>query len=285
MRRRVYVWEIPVRLTHWLNVLSIVVLSFTGYYISNPYINVSPREPLGAYFMGTMRFVHFAFAFIFVASLVLRTYWAFAGNQWASWRGLFPFLTAEGRRNALHAAQYYFFLRRDPPEVAGHNALAGTTYMIIVFLYGVIVFTGFTLYGQLHPVGIWYRLTNWVLAFVTLQDMRLIHHAVMWLLICFALYHIYVAWLIDLEEGNGLMSSIFSGFKFLPRHQQPDWIEQSPTGESGMLKHAAVIARKPVEIIGRIMLWFTRRRHRRAPVNGDAPEGLVQSRGWQMSEE
>lgn len=29
-----------------------------------------------------------------------------------------------------------------------------------------------------------------------------------------------------MEEGNGLMSSIFSGYKFLPKNQQPDWIEQ-----------------------------------------------------------
>lgn len=98
MRRRVYVWEIPVRLTHWVNVVSIVMLSFTGYYIANPYIFVSTREPWGIYFMGTLRFLHFAFAYIFVASLLLRTYWAFVGNQWASWRGLFPFLTAEGRK-------------------------------------------------------------------------------------------------------------------------------------------------------------------------------------------
>ncbi len=33
-----YVWQYPLRLFHWGMVLSIGVLSFTGYYIHNPFI-------------------------------------------------------------------------------------------------------------------------------------------------------------------------------------------------------------------------------------------------------
>jgi Ni/Fe-hydrogenase 1 B-type cytochrome subunit len=226
MRRRIYVWQIPVRLTHWVNVACIVLLSFTGYYIGNPYIEVSRREFYGIFFMGLMRWTHFVVAFVFVASLLLRTYWAFAGNEWASWRGLFPFLTPGGRRSMGHAIRYYFFLRREPPEVIGHNALASFTYMVIVCLYIVQVVTGFALYGQLHPVGPWDWLTSWIFLFVDNQTLRGIHHLVMWLLIAFAIHHVYSAWLVDMEEGNGLMSSIFSGFKFIRRDQPPDWIEQ-----------------------------------------------------------
>jgi Ni/Fe-hydrogenase 1 B-type cytochrome subunit len=215
MLRRLYVWEIPVRLTHWVNVLSIVVLSFTGYYIGNPWILVSAREWYGPYFMGIVRFTHFVFAFIFVASLLLRTYWAFVGNAWASWRNLFPFLTAEGRKSLGDALKYYLFLRREPPEVVGHNALAGLTYAVIVFLYFLQTFTGFALLGEVNTEGIWYKLTGWVFVFVSNQVLRQIHHLIMWLLIAFAVHHVYAAMLIDNEEGNGLMSSIFSGFKFV----------------------------------------------------------------------
>lgn len=225
MRRRVYVWEVPVRLTHWVNVVCIVVLSFTGYYIGNPYITVSGREPYAPNFMGLMRGIHFITAYIFIASILLRTYWAFRGNAWASWHGLFPFLTREGRKNMGHALQYYLFIRRNPPEVVGHNALAGTTYMIIVFLYLLITFTGLALYGLLHPASIWRPLTAWVFTIVDAQTLRLAHHMIMYLLIAFAIHHIYSAWLVDMEEGNGLMSSIFSGFKFVRMDQQPDWIE------------------------------------------------------------
>ncbi len=52
--------------------------------------------------------------------------------------------------------------------------------------------------------------------------MRLTHHMVMWLLIAFALQHIYSAFLVDVEEANGLMSSIFSGWKFIvPEPKDP----------------------------------------------------------------
>lgn len=215
MLRRIYVWEIPVRLTHWVNVASIVILSLTGYYIGNPWILVSSREWYGPYFMGTVRFVHFVTAFVFVASLLLRTYWAFAGNEWASWRGLFPFLTKEGRKSLADAIGYYFFLRREPPEVVGHNALAGLTYAFIVFLYFLQTFTGFALLGEVNTNGIWFKLTGWVFTFVHNQALRQAHHIIMWLLIAFALHHVYSAFLVDSEEGNGLMSSIFSGFKFI----------------------------------------------------------------------
>lgn len=212
---RVYVWEVPVRLTHWINVAAIIVLSFTGYYIGNPYIEISPREIYGPYFMGLMRFIHFAAAYIFVGSLVLRTYWAFAGNRWASWRALVPFFTAEGRGKMRHALQYYLFLRREPPTVLGHNALSGFTYAWIVFLYFIQVITGFALYAQASPGGFWWKLTNWIFLFMSNQHLRLTHHLVMWLLIAFVLHHVYSAFLVDAEEANGLMSSIFSGWKFI----------------------------------------------------------------------
>ncbi len=35
---RVYVWEAPVWITHWLITLSIVVLIVTGFYIGNPFL-------------------------------------------------------------------------------------------------------------------------------------------------------------------------------------------------------------------------------------------------------
>jgi hypothetical protein len=102
--------------------------------------------------MGIMRYTHFVTAFVFIASLLLRTYWSIVGNEWASWRGLFPFLTADGRKALADAFKYYFFLRREPPEVIGHNALAGLTYAFIVFLYLLQTVTGFALLGEVNTV-------------------------------------------------------------------------------------------------------------------------------------
>jgi len=41
--RRVYVWELPVRLYHWVNALCVVVLCATGYLIGAPSRSTAPR--------------------------------------------------------------------------------------------------------------------------------------------------------------------------------------------------------------------------------------------------
>ncbi len=51
-----YVWEWPVRLTHWFNVISIIVLSVTGFYIGNPFVSVPSSS---SFVMGWMRYLHF----------------------------------------------------------------------------------------------------------------------------------------------------------------------------------------------------------------------------------
>ena len=46
---------------------------------------------------------------------------------------------------------------------------------------------------------------------------RWIHHVVMWLLLGFAVHHVYSAILMSTVEANATMESIFSGYKFVPR--------------------------------------------------------------------
>jgi Ni/Fe-hydrogenase 1 B-type cytochrome subunit len=204
---RVYVWEVPVRLTHWVTVLAILVLSGTGFYIGDPIFGGSVS------LMAWMRGVHRITAYVFIAGVMLRTYWAFAGNEWASWRALFPYLTAEGRRQTARTFLYYTFLRRQPPGGLGHNPLAGMAYSAVVALMVVEILTGFAL-QSLGGDG-WRRaLFGWIFSLISLQGVRLVHHMIMWLLLGFAVHHVYSAVLMDLEEKNGLLTSIFTGYKF-----------------------------------------------------------------------
>ena len=79
--RRVYVWELPVRIYHWLNALSILVLTATGFYIGNPLALTSSIEPVFGFTMGTVRFVHFVAAYLFLFNFAFRLYWGFVGNK------------------------------------------------------------------------------------------------------------------------------------------------------------------------------------------------------------
>jgi Ni/Fe-hydrogenase 1 B-type cytochrome subunit len=207
---RMYVWEVPVRLTHWVNVLAILVLSATGFYIGDPVLGGSVD------LMAWVRGVHRIAAYVFVASLALRMYWAFAGNAWASWRELFPYLWADGRRGLGRTFLYYVFLRRQPPGSVGHNPLAGLAYSAVVTLMLVQVLTGFAL--QSFGGAGWRSVAfGWVFSLAGQQTVRLVHHVIMWLLLGFAVHHVYSSLLMDAEEKTGLVASIFTGYKFVRR--------------------------------------------------------------------
>lgn len=211
-RYRIYVWQVPVRVTHWANVFSIAVLAVTGVYIADPMF-VSP----GGSMMTTVRFIHMVAAFVFLASGILRTYWLFAGNRWSRWTAFVP-VTHSQRREMVHQIGWYLFLRREVPRVLGHNGLAAGTYLIVFFLFLLQTMTGFALAGA-HGTEPWATVFGWVSGVLGLQGVRLLHHLLMWAILAFMVHHIYSALLVDHWERNGLMSSIFSGFKFVSRRE------------------------------------------------------------------
>ena len=208
--RQVYVWEVPVRLTHWVNFAAIGVLSVTGFYIGHPFLAG------GGSLMSSMSAVHRLAGYALVASLLLRAYWAFAGNQWASWRALFPWLTPDGRVALWQTFLYYIFVRREPPRDVGHNPLAGLAYSAVLALFAAEVASGFALYSMGRDGG-WTIAFGWVFWIASPQGVRLAHHLIMWLLLGFAVHHVYSCVLLDVEERNGLITSIFSGYKLVRR--------------------------------------------------------------------
>src|SRR5919198_47617 len=140
-----YVWEAPVRATHWVNVLAIITLSVTGLYIGSP--KTLGMEP-SSFVMGWVRLVHFVAGYTFAISVASRIYWTFVGNRYAGWREFLPFLSVKGRRDMWGMLKYYLFVSKTPPPPVGQNALAGTAYAAVFLLYLVMIFTGFALYAE-----------------------------------------------------------------------------------------------------------------------------------------
>jgi len=213
-----YVWEWPVRITHWINALSILFLSLTGLYIG--WGKTLAHDP-SQYVMGWARFIHFVTGYIFTISVLSRLYWAFAGNEHASWRAFVPYLFRDGRRNMKETFLFYTFFRRAAPSCTGHNAMAGSVYLFIFLLFLLMTATGFTLYAEYAPGGIMNRTFGMLFAFAPNQVLRLIHHGGMWLIICFVINHVYSSWLMDVKEKNGVISSIFGGYKSVPEEERP----------------------------------------------------------------
>ena len=211
---RVYVWEVPVRLTHWLIVLSIVVLSATGLYIGRPFL-VVPGEARFRFVMGTMKIVHFYAAIVFTLSVLSRVAWMFLGNVYAHWQSFIP-VTARRRRGLGGTLRFYLFGLRKPPGFIAHNPLAGLAYVAVFFLYFVMIGTGLGLYSLDANVHSPLRAFSFLLPlFGGPQSARWIHHVTMWLLLGFAVHHVYSGLLMSQIDQNGTVESIFSGYKFI----------------------------------------------------------------------
>ncbi|WP_303721446.1 Ni/Fe-hydrogenase, b-type cytochrome subunit [Malonomonas rubra] len=209
-----YVWELPVRFTHWINAICVLVLSLTGFYIGHPFYTASSTAE---YIMGWNRFIHFLFGYLFLVSMLVRIYWFIVGNHHSSWRMFFPWATEKGRKSALTFFRYYTFSGPKLPYEVGHNPLACMAYAAVFSLFIIQIVSGFTLYAQSQPAGFWFASLGWLTSLIDLQTLRLVHHAVMWLLVGFFINHLYSAWLMDVKEMNGVMSSIFSGYKFVEK--------------------------------------------------------------------
>ncbi len=213
---RVYVWEVPVRVTHWLVVASIAVLAATGFYIGHPFISVS--GPARDHFvMGTMKVVHFYAAIVFVLAVLARVAWMFMGNRYARWNQFIP-ISPSQLRDALRVLQWYFFVRRTPTRSIGHNPLAGATYLLVFLVYFLMIATGFGLYSVSASVTSPMRAFRFLVPLLGgLQSARWIHHVGMWLIIAWFPHHLYSAWAWSVLQRDATTESMFSGYKTVSR--------------------------------------------------------------------
>ena len=211
---RVYVWDLLVRMSHWIIMISVFILAITGIYIGKPYL--TPSGPAGEQFvMATMKTVHFYTAIIFALTVASRIAWMFVGSYYARWHQFVP-MNARRRSDVFGMLKFYLFLSKEPPLNVGHNPLAGMTYLLVFALYLTMIFTGFALYS-VSAVGYMQMWEFLLPIFGGAQMARWIHHVAMWFILGFVAHHIWSAMLVSRVEGMGLIDSLFSGYKFLPK--------------------------------------------------------------------
>jgi len=211
---RVYVWDLLVRTSHWLIMVSVFILAITGIYIGTPYL--IPAQPGGEHFvMATVKVVHFYTAIIFALAVASRIAWMFVGSYYARWHQFVP-IGKRRRGDVIKMFKFYLLLNKDPPLNVGHNPLAGLTYLLVFGLYLTMILTGFALYS-VSATGYMEFWEFLLPIFGGAQMARWIHHLAMWFLLGFVAHHIWSAMLVSRVEGMGLIDSLFSGYKFLPK--------------------------------------------------------------------
>ncbi len=212
--RRVYVWELPVRLYHGINAVCLVGLCVTGYLIGLPLKVFQTPEAYQQYWFGWVRFIHFACAFVWVFNFAARIYWGFVGNRYANWTSFFPLKRSQRQEIVDVIKADVLETKLHGPISTGHNSLAGLIYFFtfLAFLFQTV--TGFALYSSMS--NSWLpRMFTWIVPLMGGESqVRFWHHLFLWFFVTFAIIHVYLAFYHDYIEGRGTISSIVGGWKF-----------------------------------------------------------------------
>ena len=83
-------------------------------------------------------------------------------------------------------------------------------WLVVELLTGLTMLIGCRHNPILRP------LVGWIPWLVSIPNIRLIHFFLMFIFICFGIFHVHLCMLISREEKRGLMDSIFIGYKVVP---------------------------------------------------------------------
>jgi Ni/Fe-hydrogenase 1 B-type cytochrome subunit len=214
-RYHVYVWEFPVRFFHWMNAACILVLGVTGYLIGNPPALQSTSEASGQYWFGTVRFIHFVTAYVWVFNTLIRIYWGFVGNEYIRFSHFLPY-----RKEQWH--DILRVVRVDIVQIykgatfsVGHNALAGAAYTVAFLALLFQAATGFATYAAMSQSWMAQSFA-WIVPLMGGDHtVRVVHHMGLWFFVIFLISHVYLSAYHDYVEPTGTISSMFGGWKFL----------------------------------------------------------------------
>lgn len=213
-RTAIYVYETPVRIWHWVNALCILVLIVTGYFIGQPLPSM-PGEASDQFLMGYVRFAHFAAGQVLVVAYLCRLAWAFVGNRHSRQIFYVPFWSGQFWREVWWEAKWYLFLVPEPKKYEGHNPLAHLAMFTMFHLTLLaLMLTGCALYaeGQGHG-SLWYAAFGWVIDLIGPNTMvvHTVHRLAMWVMLVFAIIHIYAAIREDIMSRQSMISTMLSG--------------------------------------------------------------------------
>lgn len=174
--------------THWINLICMVMLAFSGFYIHYPFFD-------GV--MGVMRGMHFIAMYVILINLVVRIILAFFvkdANQLASRevdkdiKNWLP--QKENRHQFFETVKYYLFLRKEAVISAKYGSLQKIAYLVTIPLTLLQAYTGFAIYG---PTMNWAFFTGGLELVGGPMNMRIIHYFGMWVFIVFTMIHAYLA--------------------------------------------------------------------------------------------
>jgi len=226
------VWDLPTRLFHWINFTAVIMLIFFG-------LVMLFKKELGITSVDAkigLKTVHVIIGYIFVTNLVIRIFWGFVGNHFARWRTLVP------SSAHMHSVRNYInsVKQGEALQYAGHNPL-GQLAVVVIFLCLITMATtgliraGTDIYfppfgsiaaeyvaqpgvdpGTLVPYdtsAVDKEKYDALKAFK--KPFGIVHIYTSYFLMFLILVHIAAVVRVEVKEGGGIISAMFTGNKYL----------------------------------------------------------------------
>jgi len=224
---RINVWSPSLRIQHWSNVLLIVTLSITGFYIMNPFVGVSSTaNPPGAYTgyaMGWVRVIHFTAAFLWLVVGLLRIWSAFtSSDRYLRWSSMWPLKSKQDWKYLGQQLLHYTFIKTESPVYLGHNPLQQLTYTGVYVLCGLQMAVGFVLFALPFSNDNWFwGLLSSPIHWWGISTLRILHVCIMFLLWAFVIGHVYLVFRADATERHGGLSAMINGGVWVMKGTKP----------------------------------------------------------------
>ena len=175
-------------ITHWINLICMIMLAFSGFYIHYPFFDG---------FMGVARGMHFVAMFVIIINLTFRIIAAFSvktavdlGSREVD-TDIKNWLPQEKNKHQFfETVKYYLFLRKEGVISAKYGSLQKIAYLATIPLTYLMAYTGFGLYG---PTADWGFFAGGTALVGGPMNMRIIHYFMMWVFIVFTMIHAYLA--------------------------------------------------------------------------------------------
>ena len=178
---------LPFVITHWINLVCMIVLILSGFYI---------HYPLFGGLMGVCRGMHVGCGIIITINCIVRVILAFVlksaptGGTRSVVRDYKTWLPQANNRHMLGEwVKYYLFFKKEHPLGAKLGVPQKLSYLLIPICLLFMAWTGFALWIPTSTWGISQFLINaW-----GVMNIRVVHYFMMFVFIIFMCIHVYLA--------------------------------------------------------------------------------------------
>lgn len=210
MKKIIRVWDLPIRLFHWL-----LVLCIAGSLIS---VNLG----------GNAIEWHAYFGYTILTLLIFRFIWGFIGSKHARFSSFMP------TRAAI--MQY---LQGKSPRLLGHNPIGALSVFALLFVLSVQVFTGLFVDDEIAFQGPLAKyVPNYVVSF--LSEIHEGNQVVIYTLIAI---HISAIWFYKKYKGENLVKAMLTGDKEIDPSEEANYLasDLGQPSKDGILQRALAL--------------------------------------------